>query len=197
MIKFFKACLETIDKKNELSFLSGMQVDNPKLLCASVAVGTAKKTGDADSLMDRVVNATYDLCRSNPGAGLIPTFPDFAPLLAKMSETQTRSEDPGYQVTVVNADGLIVKEPFFEQFGEGENEIAEFHAIIEDHNSKYNREGVRLARETTANPVESEGSGPMSCPLVESAEPLTMDKLASMDLSSPWQLFALPHPHLD
>ena len=47
----------------------------PKVVCATVA-------GDADSLLERIVAATYDKCRANPSCALIPNFPDFRPLLA-------------------------------------------------------------------------------------------------------------------
>ena len=58
-----------------IGFMNLLQVEFPKVVCATVA-------GDADSLLERIVAATYDKCRANPSCALIPNFPDFRPLLA-------------------------------------------------------------------------------------------------------------------
>ena len=155
-------------------------MDDPKTVCGTVAVGTAKKNGEGDVILERIVSATYDKCRADPACGLIPGFPDFGPVLAQMSEAQAgASDDSGYQVTVLTPAGaLVVKEPFFEQF----NELDAFTDLINEHNEKFNTDGVRLARETTTAPAEDRVD---TCQLVESAEPLTAEKLAAMNLHKP------------
>lgn len=166
-----------------------LQVEFPKVVCATVALGTAKKNGDADSLLERIVAATYDKCRANPSRALIPNFPDFGPLLAQMSETTAAegTTDGEYQVTVLHPSGaLLVKEPFFDQF---ENEIPEFNDVIQAHNSQFNKDGMRLARDTAAQPPPHE-SRVESCATVRRDEPLTAEKLAGMNLSEP------EHPHV-
>jgi hypothetical protein len=120
---------------------------------------------------------------------LIPNFPDFGPLLAQMSETTAAegTTDGEYQVTVLHPSGaLLVKEPFFDQF---ENEIPEFNDVIQAHNSQFNKDGMRLARETAAQPPPHE-SRVESCATVRRDEPLTAEKLAGMNLSEP------EHPHV-
>ena len=159
----------------------------PKVVCATVAVGTAKKSGDGDALMDRIVTATYDKCRA--GGGLIPSFPDFGPLLTQMTDTNTGPQaDPSYQVTALHSSGaLVVKEPFHEQFGEaaGENQLDEFASIIKEHNEKYKEDGIRFSIETVGNPAADARPVAQHCQVVETSEPLTSEKLAAMNLSQP------------
>lgn len=60
------------------------------MVCATVCVGTAKKEGQGEELLQRIVTTIYDKCRS--GCSLIPGFPDFSPLLLEMSTSNTESQ---------------------------------------------------------------------------------------------------------
>lgn len=162
-----------------------MQAESPKTICATIVVGSAKKSGDADSLMNRIVTAVYDKCRADPACGLIPDFPDFAPLLAQMSETQVgATPNADFQVTVLQHDGaLVIKEQFFQQFGEGDSEISEFHEIVRKHNEQFNESNLRLSTAAASAPVVERRTE--TCAVVETSEPLTAEKLANMNLSRP------------
>ncbi len=162
------------------------QVDKPRCVCGTLAVGTAKKEGNGDVLLERIVSTTYGLCRSNPGCGIIPDFPDFAPLLAEMDSTAVSVEAKAsecYQVTALQPDGaLVIKEQFFQQFGEGENEIREFHDVVKQHDETFNASGVRLSSETQPAPAEPQNEKVV--PVNPDAE-MTAETLASLDVSIP------------
>jgi len=161
------------------------QGDKPRLVVGTVAVGTAKKDGNGNTLLERIITSAYDLCRTHPQNGLIPEFPDFGPLLAEMEATNKGIEsqgDAGYQVTVLHPDGaLIIKEPFFEQFGMGDNEIPEFHEIVKAHDATYNQNGVRLAPE--AGQTQPQEMNPESVAPIKSD--VTAETLANIEVSKP------------
>ncbi len=164
-------------------------------MCGTVAVGTAKKEGAGEMLLERIVATIYDKCRSDPSCGLIPSFPDFAPLLAEIntSNTETRAE-PEYQVTFPHASGsLVVKECFFSQFGEGDNELAEFWNVINDHNERFNKEGVRLTVEPAVNESrEQQSQVSQTVAVVEADTALNAEYLAQLTLSQPQVRSAQP-----
>ena len=164
-----------------------LQVDRPQTVCATVAVGTAKKEGQGEALLERIVTTIYDKCRSNPGCGLIPTFPDFSPLLAEMNASSTENQaEPEYQVTVPHAGGaLVVKECFFTQFGEGDNEMKEFHDAVIEHNEKFNKDGVRMAAEILAAEGRDGPSTPNNAVEVVENESLNAEYLATLELLLP------------
>ena len=155
-------------------------------MCGTLAVGTAKKEGNGNLLLERIATTTYEKCRSNPSAGIITNFPDFGPLLAEMdaatSAVEAQATD-SYQVTVLHPDGsLVIKEQFFQQFGAGENEIQEFHDLVKKHDETFNTNGVRLASE--AAPVRQEPES-QAVAAMETEKPLTAETLANLDLSKP------------
>lgn len=127
-------------------------MERPQVVCATMAVGTAKKEGEGAQLMNYISGKVYDACRSSSGPtnNLIADFPDFRPLLSQLSASSNESRTAAdYQVTVLHPSGaLVIKESFMEQFGQGDNEIKEFLQVCEEHNEKYNPEGVRLAQES-------------------------------------------------
>ena len=133
-------------------------------------------------MLDKIVTAVYDSCRSNPSCGLIPSFPDFAPILAQMNESSSHTaDDSGYQVTALTPTGLlVVKEQFFQQFENSE----EFQQIIGDHNEKFNADGARLTTEVASGPAV-DGDRVENCVLVEPSEPLTAEKLATINAHQP------------
>lgn len=155
------------------------------MVCATVCVGTAKKEGQGEELLQRIVTTIYDKRRS--GCSLIPGFPDFSPLLLEMSTSNTESQATAeYQVTVPHACGaLVVKECFFTQFGEGDNEMKEFLDAINLHNEKFNKDGVRMAAEILA-PEGRDGPSPQisAVEVIENGS-LNAEHLATLDLSLP------------
>ena len=162
-------------------------MDKPETVCGTVAIGTAKKEGDGTTLLDRIVNSCYEKCRSNNT--IIPTFTDFQPLLAEMNQNNSSAEtaDPGYQVTCLHPSGaLIIKESFFEQFGKGDSEMKEFDALVADHNSRYNDGGLRLGSDAAASTATiQDAARPERVAVLETAEPLTADSLAKLDVWQP------------
>lgn len=162
-------------------------MDRPQTVCATLAVGTAKKEGAGSALLDRIVTKVYDLCRSNPTSGVIPSFPDFAPLLAEMNAVADENRaPPEYQVTVLHPSGaLVIKERFIEQFGEGENEIKEFAQIVQEHNEKFNSDGIRLSQERDRNDAREQRQATTDCAVVQSDTTLNAESLANLDLSRP------------
>lgn len=160
-------------------------MDKPETVCATIAVGNAKKEGDGTTLLDRIVNTCYDKCRSNNT--IIPTFPDFGPLLSELNiNTSSETTDPGYQVTCLHPTGaLIIKESFFEQFGQGESEMKEFDALVADHNSRFNDGGLRLGSEAAATTTTQDAPRPERVAVLETAEPLTADSLGKLDAWQP------------
>eukprot|EP00434_Breviolum_minutum_P014168 symbB.v1.2.012490.t1/scaffold863.1/size157006/5 len=156
-------------------------VDRPQTVCATLAVGTAKKEGAGSALLDRIVTKVYDLCRSNPTSGVIPSFPDFAPLLAEMNAVADENRaPPEYQVTVLHPSGaLVIKECFIEQFGEGENEIKEFAQIVQEHNEKFNSDGIRLSQERDRNDAREQKQATTDCAVVQSDTTLNAEYFKS------------------
>lgn len=167
-------------------------MERPQVVCATVAVGTAKKEGEGTQLMNYICGKVYDACRSNPGTNhLIPEFPDFGPLLSQLSASSNESRTAAdYQVTVLHPSGaLVIKESFMEQFGQGDNEIKEFLQVCEEHNEKYNREGVRLAQESAPRDGnEPQPTSSVAVALVQNDATLNAEYLAKLELSKPQRL---------
>lgn len=152
-----------------------LQLDKPEMVCATFAVGSAKKDGDGDLLLERIVTSTYELCRTNPE--FIPAFPNFEALLRELNATEEeRGNDPGYQVTALHPSGaLAIKESFFEQFAE----IREFEEVVAAHNAKYNVDGVKLGAAMPCAQPEPDRPGHVA--VVEGGEPMTVESLMKLD----------------
>lgn len=110
------------------------------------------------------------------------SFPDMAPLVA---ELQNSRPDGSMQKTTFNVTsqepkgGLIIKESFFEQFGEME----EFMELVAAHNAKYNPQGVRL-KDTMASPRRPEPVEQPKTVVIPTDEPLTVEKLVALPNTS-------------
>lgn len=168
-------------------------MERPQVVCATMAVGTAKKEGEGAQLMNYISGKVYDACRSSSGPtnNLIADFPDFGPLLSQLSASSNESRTAAdYQVTVLHPSGaLVIKESFMEQFGQGDNEIKEFLQVCEEHNEKYNPEGVRLAQESAPRDGnEPQPTSSVAVALVPNDATLNAEYLAQLDLPKPQHL---------
>ena len=128
-------------------------------------------------LAERIATATYDACRSKKVN--IDSFPDVSPLVEEMQRLSGNdiapSSGPTLNVTTQQPGGsLVVKESFFDQFGN----MDEFQQVVEEHNKKYNPENVRM-RERVATP-RAEPSLPKKAVLISSGEPMTVEKLIAL-----------------
>ena len=168
-----------------IKFWTHLQVEKPQMVCATVVVGNAKKEGDGNYLLDRNVTTTYELCRSNPQAPLISSFPDFTPLLAELNTESAVEKEAEYQVTTLHPSGaLVVKETFFEQFGSGDGDLKEFHDLVAAHNEKYNPDELRLGTENSAA-ARAEPARAERVAAIETSEQLTQQSLAALDALQP------------
>lgn len=162
-------------------------MESPQLVCATVAVGGTKKDGDGNVLLERIVSSLYETCRANPDKKLIASFPDFGPLLSELdiaNKTEGGSTAT-YEVTALHPTGaLVVKESFFQQFGEGDHAIKEFEEVVAAHNAIYNKDCLRLASESDPAhaPDDAQRSG-SAMAVVQTNQDLTADVLANMELS--------------
>lgn len=146
-------------------------------ICATIVHQEGGRDKGA-KLMERIETATYEACRDRRLQ--LETFPDVAPLVAELQKLSGRAGEnspPGdansFKVTAQQPGGaLVVKEQFFEQFGD----IPEFDEIIQRHNSEYNKDGIRL-KEAVATPQKPET---LKAALVSPDEPLTAAKLSSL-----------------
>lgn len=146
----------------------------PTTICGTVVI-QEKGSDRSANLVGRISTATYEACRT--GRLQLDSFPDVNPLLQEMQRTSGNQNSPSqsftYKVTSLQADGsLVVKEQFFEQFGE----MPEFDEIIQHHNQTYNTEGLRL-KETVVNPQKPTVSKAV---VVATDEPLTTAKMTAL-----------------
>lgn len=161
-------------------------MESPQLVCATVAVGGTKKDGEGNVLLDRIVSSLYETCRANPDKKLIAGFPDFGPLLSEL-DIANRTEGgstANYEVTALHPTGaLVVRESFFQQFGEGDHFIKEFEEAVATHNAIYNKDCLRLAESDPAHATDDAQKSGSAMAVVQTDQDLTADTLANMELS--------------
>ena len=140
--------------------------------------------------MERIANHAYEASREQKIQ--VPNFPDFGPLVAEMKRTSGSTEarmtnDKGLKVTVQEPGGaLVVKEPFFEQFGE----MDAFQEVIQDHNvgKGFNKENLRMSEAPQRQDQQPQGQANKAA-VVETEKPLTAESVATMSHSA--QIFEI------
>lgn len=137
----------------------------------------------ASQLLERITTCTYEAARSKSRE--IDGFPDFGPLVSELQRLSGNDDAASklqneFKVTTLQPPGsLVVKETFFAEFGQN----TEFQDLIQDHNSKYNAEGIRLVEPEPSPRKVAEKQGTV---LVITNEPPTAEKIASLpDASQP------------
>ena len=134
--------------------------------------------------MERIATATYDACRDRRLQ--LESFPDVTPLVAEMQrlskhpvgDSPRPADSSTFKVTAQQPGGsLVVKEIFFEQFGD----LDEFAAVIEQHNKTYNTDGLRL-KETAVTPQKK--AEIEKTPVLSVDEPLTSAKMSALPNAS-------------
>lgn len=131
------------------------------------------------------MNSCYEACRSKRRE--LDGFPDFAPLVAELKGLST-GEVPemteSFKVTASLPGGaLVIRNQFFEQF----NEMPEFEDLVQQHNKKFNPDGLTLAESTAPAPHVEERSS-SKAPVMEREGPIKAETIASLAHSSDPQI---------
>lgn len=136
------------------------QIDAPKIVCGTLAVDSTskkkRKLTPAEVMVDRISSVLYEKCRQKTYE--LSGFPDFAPLLSELSAIGSESRAgalDGYKVTSLHPSGnLIIQEQFFQQFQTDEfQDVGEFDQLVEEHNSKYNADNLRMVERGATAPA--------------------------------------------
>lgn len=155
----------------------------PKTVRATIVPGD--KGVKANALLQRLSSSTYEGCRAKTLT--IPSFPDFEPLVSELgtmgAETSLRERSGDFKVTTLMPCGsLVVKDQFFKQFLEAEIEVTGFEDLIARHNEKYNPQNIQSVEMDQSSAQVPAAEGDDKCPTVALDQPLTHEKLNTMDL---------------
>ena len=115
-----------------------------------------RKLTPAEVMVERSSSVLYEKCRQKTFD--LSGFPDFTPVLSELSalgnENRAGALD-AYKVTSLHPSGnLIIQEQFFQQFQTDEfQDVAEFDQLVEEHNSKYNADNLRMVEKGATAPA--------------------------------------------
>lgn len=176
-----------------LNCLTAQGQKQPKFLCATILPGD--KGPKAEALLQRIVNATYEGCRSKDLE--LANFPDFEPVLAEMNSLTNENEVKAkaacdFKVTnLMPCGSLVVKEQFFKQFLDIDDPLPEFEALIAKHNETYNKDGKRLSDPGESARIEDvEMPQNEVCEVIKGDKPLNHESVAALPNARPPQNIA-------
>ncbi|CAK9022243.1 Uncharacterized protein SCF082_LOCUS15770 [Durusdinium trenchii] len=113
----------------------------------SCVCGTVCLDHSGQSLLNGVAQAVYQGCR---GSSLqVPGFPHFEPILAALKQGRAAAANTSFQVTVQQADRLLILESLATKWLSSEQTKDRAEEIVKDHNGRFNPDGSLMGDRRT------------------------------------------------
>jgi len=111
-------------------------------MCATVALDHS-----GQELTNQIANSVYEESRN--GQFVVPSFPNFQPLVQALKNGQSTDRTKSFRVSAQRFDQLLVLETFAKKWLDSEVTSDRAKAVIEAHNLEFNNSGEYWIEERT------------------------------------------------
>ena len=103
-------------------------------MCATITLDNS-----GQDLTNQIANTVYEESRN--GQFVVPSFPDFQPLVQALKNGNSTDRTKSFRVSAQRFDQLLVLETFAKKWLDSEVTCDRAKAVIEAHNTEFNNSG--------------------------------------------------------